>query len=331
MHPSKPATGQCHGCGAPLCPRCMGQARRSGEPLCGDCLRADAATRPRVQRVRQTRLVHISRWGRWLAICAVLVVVVSGTWLTLRLAQARLSLNLAQQPMPPREQTNLQEATQKAREAIGQTQQLLVRGTGGWMENIGKSLVQIRTEGLDAGQGSGFFVSTAGDIFTAAHVVSDNSRVDVYLQDGRCCEGQVLRTDSAADTALVRIDRSGTCALPLGDSTRLPVGADILVAGFPISQVFEASGLQALTPTVAQGIVSAQQSRHSSPYSRAVRLLQIDANVNPGHSGGPVFSRASGEVVGIISSGMVGADGRTGICFASPIEYARALLPQPQL
>ncbi|MHB8995295.1 MAG: S1C family serine protease [Armatimonadota bacterium] len=221
---------------------------------------------------------------------------------------------------------NLDQVASQARDTVVQTQKQLARGTGLWMGSVRHSLVQIRSGGAEAGQGSGFFVSSAGDIFTAAHVVEGDRQVEICLEDGRVCAGQVVRTDTATDTALIKIDREGTSALPLGYSTALPVGAEILVAGFPINQAFEASGLQTLTPTVAQGIVSAQQSRKPMPYSRAVRLLQIDANVSPGQSGGPVFSRASGEVIGIISSGMVGPEGRTGICFASPIEYARDLL-----
>lgn len=160
--------------------------------------------------------------------------------------------------------------------------------------------------------GSGFIVSTDGDIVTAYHIVQDapEDEVIVRLADGRELPGRVVGMDRASDIALVKVAASG---LPpparIGDPARLQPGEWVVTIGAPFG--FERS--------VAAGVVSA--TMRQIPSETHIRFIQSDVAMNPGHSGGPLFNLA-GEVIGVNSMIFSASGGSIGLSFAVPIDVA---------
>jgi serine protease Do len=159
------------------------------------------------------------------------------------------------------------------------------------------------------GQGSGFIVSDDGLILTNAHVVRDAKEVTVKLSDRREYSARVLGSDPVTDVAVLRIDAKGLPTVRLGDPKQLDVGDPVLAIGAPFG--FE--------QTATQGIVSAKG--RSLPGDAVVPFIQTDAAVNPGNSGGPLFS-GNGEVVGINAQIYSHTGGYQGLAFAIPIDVA---------
>jgi serine protease Do len=157
--------------------------------------------------------------------------------------------------------------------------------------------------------GSGFIISADGLILTNAHVVRDVKEVTVKLSDRREFKAKVLGTDPTTDVAVLRIDAKGLPAVRLGDPQQLQVGDPVLAIGSPFG--FE--------QTATQGIVSAKG--RSLPGDAVVPFIQTDAAVNPGNSGGPLFS-GTGEVVGINAQIYSHTGGYQGLAFAIPIDVA---------
>jgi S1-C subfamily serine protease len=191
-------------------------------------------------------------------------------------------------------------------------------------ERVMRSVVRIRTGDIIDARGSGFVVSGNGDILTAAHVLEGGTTPRVTFPDGREFEATVLFADSHTDVALLHVAYQGAPALPLGSSGDLAIGTGVAVLGYPLNQSFERLGFRSETPTLVQGVVAARQAYRPTPLSQPLPVLQIDANLNPGHSGGPVFLRSTGEVVGIANSAIQDIfTGNTDVCFAVPIDVAR--------
>ena len=159
------------------------------------------------------------------------------------------------------------------------------------------------------GQGSGFIISDDGLILTNAHVVRDAKEVSVKLSDRREFSAKVLGSDPVTDVAVLRIDAQGLPTVRLGDPKQLSVGDPVLAIGAPFG--FE--------QTATQGIVSAKG--RSLPGDAVVPFIQTDAAVNPGNSGGPLFS-GTGEVVGINAQIYSHTGGYQGLAFAIPIDVA---------
>ena len=155
------------------------------------------------------------------------------------------------------------------------------------VERIQASVVQIISGG---GSGSGFIVNAGGLVITNEHVVGRASRVGVWLTNGRSYDGDVLERDETADLALVQIDGGGSFdAITVGDPDRVRVGDEVLALGFPLADRI------GLDLTVTRGIISSTRTM------AGVELLQTDAAVNPGNSGGPLVNR-DGEVIGVNTS-----------------------------
>src|SRR5262249_20127579 len=166
--------------------------------------------------------------------------------------------------------------------------------------------------------GSGFIVSSDGEILTNNHVVSGAKKIQVKLRDGEVLNAHVVGTDPATDVALIKIDsKHNLPALNLGDSQRLRVGDWVMAVGNPLN--FEG--------TVTVGVISGKGRGGLSgdPNTRSFEnFLQTDAAINFGNSGGPLVN-AAGEVVGINTAMIQPAQN---IGFAVPINTARAILPQ---
>lgn len=167
----------------------------------------------------------------------------------------------------------------------------------------------------DLGQGSGFFISSDGYIITNAHVIADAEEVKVTLQDGRELKARVVGSDASlfSDIAVLKVEGTNFPKVNIGNSDRLKVGEWVLAIGSPFG--FE--------NTVTAGIVSAKQ-RETGQYAA---LIQTDAAVNPGNSGGPLFN-TKGEVVGVNSQIYTGTGGYLGISFAVPVNLAMDIANQ---
>ncbi len=183
------------------------------------------------------------------------------------------------------------------------------------VEEVSPSVVQVITPD---GIGSGFVIDSDGLVITNAHVVQGLSTVEVGFTGGRTYRGNVLGVDEVADIALLDLSVSRSLkVVTLGDSDEIMVGEDVVAMGFPMGDMLGGS------PTITRGIVSAKRSVSD------VTLLQTDAAINPGSSGGPLFGR-NGQVVGVNTAKLfLSDDGMPleGIGLAVSINDVRDRLP----
>jgi S1-C subfamily serine protease len=164
------------------------------------------------------------------------------------------------------------------------------------------------------GSGSGVLFSPEGYLLTNHHVVGDAEKVRVRLHDGQEVTGRVVGNDPWTDLALVRADGDTLPYAPLGDSGKLRVGQLVVAIGSPLG--FES--------TVTAGVVSAVGRTLRSVTGHLVdNVIQTDAALNPGNSGGPLVD-SRGRVVGINTAVIQPAQG---ICFAIPVNMAKHILP----
>jgi S1-C subfamily serine protease len=189
--------------------------------------------------------------------------------------------------------------------------------------SVGPAVVVIETQsagfgGTATGIGSGFIYDANGYILTNDHVISDGGTITVTLADGRQFAGTVVKADPTADLAVVKIAATGLPTVTIGSSADLKVGQLVVAIGDPLGQ---------FANTVTTGIVSGldrQITAGSGPRDseQLSGLIQTDAAINSGNSGGPLVN-AAGQVIGVNTAT---ASNAQGLGFAIPIDAARSIM-----
>jgi len=172
------------------------------------------------------------------------------------------------------------------------------------------------------GLGSGFIIDKEGHILTNNHVVEDADKITVTLPDGRSFEGKVKGRDPRSDLAVVQITDKNLPIAKLGNSDRIKTGQWVVAIGNPFGHI-----LRSPDPTVTVGVVSALHRQIPPGGTRSVHLdmIQTDAAINVGNSGGPLCN-TSGEVIGINVAIFSTSGGYQGVGFAIPINVAKGIL-----
>jgi S1-C subfamily serine protease len=189
---------------------------------------------------------------------------------------------------------------------------------------IQPSLVQVETKILstdgkeEGGRGAGVIIDENAQILTSLHVVQNAIEIQVLFMDGTRSTAQIMTTQPENDIALLKADQPPAQFVPaiLGNPNALNIGDEVFAVGSPFG----------LTASESAGIVSGlNRIYHPNKDLRLEKMIQFDAAVNPGNSGGPLVNRA-GEVVGIVT-GLLNPTEQNffvGIGFAVPIDAAAA-------
>lgn len=171
--------------------------------------------------------------------------------------------------------------------------------------------------------GSGFIISTDGYVVTNCHVVEGATAVTVTVSTGDEYEATIIGSDSVNDVALLKVEASGLPAVKIGSSDKLAIGDMVCAIGNPLGS---------LTATLTVGYVSGKDRQVTTDNS-TINMIQTDAAINSGNSGGPLFNMY-GEVVGITSAKYSGTTSSgasiEGISFAIPIDDVMSIISDLQ-
>ncbi|MEM6263659.1 MAG: trypsin-like peptidase domain-containing protein [Bacteroidota bacterium] len=217
----------------------------------------------------------------------------------------------AEEPIQPSDDQLLDAYSKAVVKAAGEVSQSVAH------IEVSKPQPQGRSRRRDNGfgSGSGFVIAPDGFIVTNSHVVSDAREIRVSLPDGRSFEAQIIGDDPATDLAVIKIAEDRLSYTRFGNSAQLQVGQLAIAIGNPY-------GFQ---HTVTAGVVSALGRSLRSQNGRLIdNVIQTDAALNPGNSGGPLVN-SRGEVIGVNTAIILPAQG---ICFATASNTASYIVSQ---
>lgn len=169
---------------------------------------------------------------------------------------------------------------------------------------------------VQSGAGSGVIISQDGYILTCAHVVSGATSIKVQLSTGDSYDAAIVGSDSTSDIAVIKIDATGLTPAVIGNSDALAVGETVVAVGNPLGT---------LSNSVTDGIISAL-NREVTVEDNDMTLLQTDASISPGNSGGGLFN-GNGELIGVVNAKSSYSEAE-GIGFAIPINSAMDIANQ---
>ena len=167
---------------------------------------------------------------------------------------------------------------------------------------------------VQAGSGSGIILTSDGYIVTCKHVVDGAETIKVILNDETEYEATLVGSDSRSDLAVLKIEATGLSPATLGDSDMLTVGEDVIAIGNPLGE---------LRGTATSGMISAL-SREVTVGSMDMSLIQTDAAISPGNSGGGLFN-ASGSLIGIVNA-KASSSNSEGLGFAIPVSSVKTII-----
>jgi S1-C subfamily serine protease len=170
------------------------------------------------------------------------------------------------------------------------------------------------------GAGSGSIIDRKGHILTNYHVVEDASHISCTLADGKSYDGTVVGADPVNDVAVLKIDapEDSLFPIPLGDSGSLKVGMRVFAIGNPFG----------LERTMTTGIISSLNRTLQVYRDRSIKsIIQIDAAVNPGNSGGPLLN-GRGEIIGVNTAIASKTGQNSGVGFAIPVNMVTRVVPE---
>jgi S1-C subfamily serine protease len=202
---------------------------------------------------------------------------------------------------------------------------------GVWVyENVNRSVVNITTESVQSrllftetaqGEGSGSVITQQGHILTNNHVIDGARSIQVHLYDGKNYDAVLVGTDKASDIAVLRIEAPPEVLFPVtfGNSERLRVGQRVYALGNPFG----------LERTLSTGIISSlDRTLPSRRNGRSMKqIIQIDASINPGSSGGPLLD-TRGRVIGMNVAIASSTGDSAGVGFAIPVSTIARVVPQ---
>lgn len=200
-------------------------------------------------------------------------------------------------------------------------------------QRVNPSVVNIevtqRTSFFDgsSSSGSGFVYNTRGHIVTNAHVVADATEILVTFHDGYVTTAEVVGYDEYSDLAVIRVDVAAERLIPvaLGDSSQLAVGQRVVAIGNPFG--LQSSMTQGIISALGRALPSARLINQTNQQFNNPSIIQVDAAVNPGNSGGPLLNY-DGEVVGVNTAIRTESGTFEGVAFAVPVNTLKRVVPQ---